>query len=138
MTSKFISKLISHLVANDLKIPVSNAIQEVQVLLQIGCTYKRGWHTQKFSVEKVFDSWETTFSILPKNLQAMKDSNSELDPRVTLYNPREGIYMVKSPIRLDDSGINVYTLKINEKSCSCDKFYKDNGTRPDAYVSDVY
>ncbi|KAI5659002.1 hypothetical protein M9H77_27795 [Catharanthus roseus] len=34
MTSKFISKLILHLVANDPEIPVSNVIQEVQVLLQ--------------------------------------------------------------------------------------------------------
>ncbi|KAI5678522.1 hypothetical protein M9H77_09472 [Catharanthus roseus] len=40
MTSKFISKLISHLVANDPEIPVSNIIQKVQVLLQMGCTYK--------------------------------------------------------------------------------------------------
>ncbi|KAI5682339.1 hypothetical protein M9H77_03567 [Catharanthus roseus] len=44
ITSKFISKLISHLVANDPKIPVSNVIQEVQVLLQMGCTYKRTWY----------------------------------------------------------------------------------------------
>ncbi|KAI5668490.1 hypothetical protein M9H77_18343 [Catharanthus roseus] len=59
--------------------------------------------------------------------------------------------MVKSPIRLDGSGNNVYTLKMNEKSCSCGKrkeytlpcshalaVCKDNGTRPDAYVSDIY
>ncbi|KAI5676386.1 hypothetical protein M9H77_07336 [Catharanthus roseus] len=41
MTSKFIAKLISHLVANDPEILVSNVIQEVQILLQTGCTYKR-------------------------------------------------------------------------------------------------
>ncbi|KAI5672714.1 hypothetical protein M9H77_13078 [Catharanthus roseus] len=41
MTSKFISKVLSHLVANDPDISVSNIIQEVQVLLQIGFIYKR-------------------------------------------------------------------------------------------------
>ncbi|KAI5671550.1 hypothetical protein M9H77_11914 [Catharanthus roseus] len=75
ITSKFISKLISHLVANDPKIPVSNVIQEVQVLLQTGYTYKRAWYARKFAIKRVFGSWETTFSILPKYLQAMKDSN---------------------------------------------------------------
>ncbi|KAI5681541.1 hypothetical protein M9H77_02769 [Catharanthus roseus] len=56
MTLKFISKLISHLVANDSKILVSNVIQEVQVLLQTGCTYKRAWYARKFAVERMFDS----------------------------------------------------------------------------------
>ncbi|KAI5654002.1 hypothetical protein M9H77_31189 [Catharanthus roseus] len=32
---------ISHLVADDPEIPVSNIIQEVQILYQTGCTYKR-------------------------------------------------------------------------------------------------
>ncbi|KAI5655128.1 hypothetical protein M9H77_32315 [Catharanthus roseus] len=32
---------ISHLVANDPEIPVSNIIQEVHILFQTGCTYKR-------------------------------------------------------------------------------------------------
>ncbi|KAI5682868.1 hypothetical protein M9H77_04096 [Catharanthus roseus] len=41
LSSKFISMSISHLVANDPEIPVSNIIQEVQVLFQTGCTYKR-------------------------------------------------------------------------------------------------
>ncbi|KAI5671949.1 hypothetical protein M9H77_12313 [Catharanthus roseus] len=41
MSSKFISMSISHLVANDVEIPVSNVIQEVHVLFQMGCTYKR-------------------------------------------------------------------------------------------------
>ncbi|KAI5652422.1 hypothetical protein M9H77_29609 [Catharanthus roseus] len=52
MSSKFISMSISHLVANDPKIPVSNIIQEVQVLFQIGCTYKQAccgkWQTYTF------------------------------------------------------------------------------------------
>ncbi|KAI5678598.1 hypothetical protein M9H77_09548 [Catharanthus roseus] len=38
---------ISHLVANDPEIPVSNFIEEVQVLFQIGCTYKRAWNRSK-------------------------------------------------------------------------------------------
>ncbi|KAI5661685.1 hypothetical protein M9H77_21008 [Catharanthus roseus] len=59
--------------------------------------------------------------------------------------------MVKSLIWLDGSGNNVYTLKMNEKSFSCGKWQeytlpcshgltvcKDNGTRPDAYVTDIY
>ncbi|KAI5666164.1 hypothetical protein M9H77_16017 [Catharanthus roseus] len=59
--------------------------------------------------------------------------------------------MVKSLIPLDGSSNNVYTLKMNEKSCSCGKWKeytlsrshalavcKDNGTRPDAYVPDIY
>ncbi|KAI5673235.1 hypothetical protein M9H77_13599 [Catharanthus roseus] len=55
------------------KIPVSNVIQEVQVLFQTCYTYKRAWYAQKFAIERVFGSWETTFNILPKYLQAMKD-----------------------------------------------------------------
>ncbi|KAI5662470.1 hypothetical protein M9H77_21793 [Catharanthus roseus] len=70
---------------------------------------------------------------------------------VTTFNPREGIYMVKSPICLDRTDNNIYTLRINEKSCSCDKWReytlpyshalaicRENGTRLDAYVSDIY
>ncbi|KAI5669346.1 hypothetical protein M9H77_19199 [Catharanthus roseus] len=76
MTSKFVSKLISHFAANDPGIPVSNVIQEVQVRLQTGCTYKRACYARKFAIERVFCSWETTFSVLPKYLQAMKYSNS--------------------------------------------------------------
>ncbi|KAI5666080.1 hypothetical protein M9H77_15933 [Catharanthus roseus] len=41
MSSKFISMSISHLVANDPEIAVSNPIKEVQVLFQMGCIYKR-------------------------------------------------------------------------------------------------
>ncbi|KAI5652536.1 hypothetical protein M9H77_29723 [Catharanthus roseus] len=54
LSSKFISMLISHLVANDPEIPVSNIIQEVQVLFQTGCTYKWVWYARKFAIEKVF------------------------------------------------------------------------------------
>ncbi|KAI5680686.1 hypothetical protein M9H77_01913 [Catharanthus roseus] len=42
-----------HLVANDPEMPVSNVIQEVQVLFQTGCMYKRAWYAQKFAIEKV-------------------------------------------------------------------------------------
>ncbi|KAI5662003.1 hypothetical protein M9H77_21326 [Catharanthus roseus] len=34
---------ISHLVANDPEITISNIIQEVQVMFQTGCTYKHAW-----------------------------------------------------------------------------------------------
>ncbi|KAI5668178.1 hypothetical protein M9H77_18031 [Catharanthus roseus] len=63
MTSNFISKLISHHVANDPEIPVLNVIQKVQVLLQTGCTYKRTWYARKFAIKRVFSSRETTFLI---------------------------------------------------------------------------
>ncbi|KAI5666488.1 hypothetical protein M9H77_16341 [Catharanthus roseus] len=72
LSSKFISIFISHLVANDTEIPVSNIIQEVQVLYQTGCTYKRAWYVRKFAIERVFGSWDTTFNILTKYLQALR------------------------------------------------------------------
>ncbi|KAI5680565.1 hypothetical protein M9H77_01792 [Catharanthus roseus] len=56
LSSKFISMSISHIVANDLEIPISNIIQEVQVLYQTGCTYKRAWYARKFAIESVFGS----------------------------------------------------------------------------------
>ncbi|KAI5662217.1 hypothetical protein M9H77_21540 [Catharanthus roseus] len=37
--------------------------------------------------------------------------------KVTNYNPREGIYMVKSPIQVSGTGNNVYTLRLNNKFC---------------------
>ncbi|KAI5659777.1 hypothetical protein M9H77_28570 [Catharanthus roseus] len=40
-------------IANDPEIPVSNIIQEVQVLFQIDCTYKRTWYARKFAIERV-------------------------------------------------------------------------------------
>ncbi|KAI5674027.1 hypothetical protein M9H77_14391 [Catharanthus roseus] len=55
------------------KIPVLNVIQEVQVLFQMGCTYKRAWYARKFATERIFSIWETTFNILPKYPQAMQD-----------------------------------------------------------------
>ncbi|KAI5682336.1 hypothetical protein M9H77_03564 [Catharanthus roseus] len=45
---------ISHLVASDLEILVSNVIKEVQVLFQMGCTYKRAWYAGKFAIEWYF------------------------------------------------------------------------------------
>ncbi|KAI5673887.1 hypothetical protein M9H77_14251 [Catharanthus roseus] len=62
-------------IANDPEIPVSNIIQEVQILFQTGCTYKWAWYARKFVIERVFGSWDTTFSILPKYLQAVHDIN---------------------------------------------------------------
>ncbi|KAI5652786.1 hypothetical protein M9H77_29973 [Catharanthus roseus] len=154
MSSKFISRSISHLVANDSEIPVSNVIQEVQVIFQIGCTYKRAWYARKFTIERVFGNWESTFNILPKYLQVMQDSKPGSvyeDYKVTTYNPREGIYMAQSPIRVDVIDNNVYTLRMNNKSCSYSKWQayvlscshalavcRENGMRADTYVSDIY
>ncbi|KAI5678134.1 hypothetical protein M9H77_09084 [Catharanthus roseus] len=71
--------------------------------------------------------------------------------KVTTYNLREGIYMVKSPIRVYGTGNNVYTLQINNKSCSCGKWQtytlpcsyvlavcRENGSRANTYVLEIY
>ncbi|KAI5663205.1 hypothetical protein M9H77_22528 [Catharanthus roseus] len=71
--------------------------------------------------------------------------------KVTTYNPREGIYMIKSPIRVSGRGNNVYTLRINNKFCSCGKWQiytlsyshvlvvcRENGSRTDTYVPEIY
>ncbi|KAI5680875.1 hypothetical protein M9H77_02102 [Catharanthus roseus] len=71
--------------------------------------------------------------------------------KVTTYNLREGIYMVKSPIRVSSMGNNVYTLRLNNKSCSCGKWQtyalpcfhvltvcRENGSRTDTYVPEIY
>ncbi|KAI5658231.1 hypothetical protein M9H77_27024 [Catharanthus roseus] len=73
------------------------------------------------------------------------------DHKVTTYNLREGIYLVKSPIRVEGTGNNVYNLRMNNKSCSCSKWReyklpcshalavcKENGARADTYVPDIY
>ncbi|KAI5659530.1 hypothetical protein M9H77_28323 [Catharanthus roseus] len=71
--------------------------------------------------------------------------------KVTTYNPREGIYMVRSPIRASSTGNNVYTLWLNNKSCSCGKWQtytlpcshvlavcRENGYKTDTYVPEIY
>ncbi|KAI5654617.1 hypothetical protein M9H77_31804 [Catharanthus roseus] len=59
--------------------------------------------------------------------------------------------MVKSPIRVSGTGNNVYTLRLNNKFCSCGKWQtytlpcshvlavcRENGSRIDAYVPEIY
>ncbi|KAI5680566.1 hypothetical protein M9H77_01793 [Catharanthus roseus] len=59
--------------------------------------------------------------------------------------------MVKSPIRVSGTGNNVYTLRLNNKFCSCGKWQtytlpyshvlavcRENGSRTDAYVPEIY
>ncbi|KAI5657971.1 hypothetical protein M9H77_26764 [Catharanthus roseus] len=71
--------------------------------------------------------------------------------KVITYNPREGIYMVRSPIRVSSTGNNFYTLRLNNKSCSCGKWQtytlpcsyvlavcRENGLRTDTYVLEIY
>ncbi|KAI5677551.1 hypothetical protein M9H77_08501 [Catharanthus roseus] len=71
--------------------------------------------------------------------------------KVTTYNPREGIYMVKSPIRVSSTCNNVHTLRLNNKFCSCEKWQtytlsyshvlavcRENGSRTYAYVPEIY
>ncbi|KAI5675740.1 hypothetical protein M9H77_06690 [Catharanthus roseus] len=71
--------------------------------------------------------------------------------KVTTYNAREGIYMVRSPIQVSRTGNNVYILRINNNSCSCGKWQtyslpcshvlalcRQNGARADTYVPKIY
>ncbi|KAI5668337.1 hypothetical protein M9H77_18190 [Catharanthus roseus] len=59
--------------------------------------------------------------------------------------------MVRSPIRITGIGNNVYTLLMNNKSCTCEKWQvytlpsshalavcRESGTRADTYVPDIY
>ncbi|KAI5649288.1 hypothetical protein M9H77_35293 [Catharanthus roseus] len=58
--------------------------------------------------------------------------------------------MIRSPIRVSSTGNNVYTLRLNNKSCSCGKWQtyalpcsyarvcRENGTREDTYVLEIY
>ncbi|KAI5681375.1 hypothetical protein M9H77_02602 [Catharanthus roseus] len=71
--------------------------------------------------------------------------------KVITYNPREGIYIVRSPIRVSGTDNNAYTLRMNNTSCSCRKWQiytlpcshalaicRENGTRADTYVPEIY
>ncbi|KAI5668562.1 hypothetical protein M9H77_18415 [Catharanthus roseus] len=71
--------------------------------------------------------------------------------KVITYNPREGIYMVRSPIPISGTANNVYTLRMNNTSCNCRKWQtytlpcshalaicRENGTRVDTYVPKIY
>ncbi|KAI5650452.1 hypothetical protein M9H77_36457 [Catharanthus roseus] len=70
--------------------------------------------------------------------------------KVTTYNPREEIYMVKPPIQVSGKGNNVYTLRLNNKSCNCEKWQtytlpshvlavcRENRSRTDTYVPEIY
>ncbi|KAI5664654.1 hypothetical protein M9H77_23977 [Catharanthus roseus] len=51
MSSKFISMSISHLVANDPEVPVSNIIQEMQVLYQTSLCRENGSRTDAYVPE---------------------------------------------------------------------------------------
>ncbi|KAI5657729.1 hypothetical protein M9H77_26522 [Catharanthus roseus] len=107
-------------------------VDKVQtVLFQTGCTYKRAWYAQKFAIERI--------------------EKKSREHKVTTYNPREGIYIVRSPIRVFGTGNNVYTLRLNNKSCSCGKWKtyilpsshilamcRENGSRTDTYVPKIY
>ncbi|KAI5648266.1 hypothetical protein M9H77_34271 [Catharanthus roseus] len=86
-------------VANDYEIPVSNIIQEVQVLFQIGCTYKRAWYARKFAIERI--------------------EMESREHKVTTYNPREGIYMVRSPIWVSvaENGKHIHCLILMFLQC---------------------
>ncbi|KAI5681784.1 hypothetical protein M9H77_03012 [Catharanthus roseus] len=96
------------------------------------------------------------YSAAPRRLVEIIDGTGlggvfRCEHKVTTYNPREGIYMVKSPIRVSGTGNNVYTLRQNNKFCSCGKWQtytlpcshvlavcRENGSRTDAYVPEIY
>ncbi|KAI5676801.1 hypothetical protein M9H77_07751 [Catharanthus roseus] len=188
MSAKFISMLISHLVANVPEIPVSNVIEEVQagtkskqwkfdrvmreiqdrnvnayiylvkieldkwILLHDGGHRHRIMTTNILKalnrvlkkarvlplnalVELIFNKLVRYFNqhgeeaqnyvhpfptrVFDKFLQIELKSR---DHKVTTYNLQEGIYMVRSPIRVDGTNNNVYRLRMNNKSCSCGKW----------------
>ncbi|KAI5665802.1 hypothetical protein M9H77_15655 [Catharanthus roseus] len=75
---------ISHLVANDHEIPVSNIIQEVQVLYQTSCTYKRTLYARKFAIEKVFccRKWQTYTLPCSHVLAVCRENGSRTDAYV--------------------------------------------------------
>ncbi|KAI5678190.1 hypothetical protein M9H77_09140 [Catharanthus roseus] len=71
--------------------------------------------------------------------------------KVTTYNLREGIYMVRSLFCVSGTGNHVYALQINNKSCSCQKWQtytlpcshvlamcRENGSRANTYVPEIY
>ncbi|KAI5672782.1 hypothetical protein M9H77_13146 [Catharanthus roseus] len=71
--------------------------------------------------------------------------------KVTTYNPREGIYMVKSLIRVSGTSNVVYKLRINNNSCSCEKWQtytlscshiftvcRENGSRAYTCMPEIY
>ncbi|KAI5672167.1 hypothetical protein M9H77_12531 [Catharanthus roseus] len=89
LSSKFISMSISHLVANDPEIPVSNIIQKVQLL---------------------------------------RIELKSREHKVTTYNPREGIYMVKSPIRVSGTGNNCVEKTGQEQILMCRRYIRDKRT----------
>ncbi|KAI5659388.1 hypothetical protein M9H77_28181 [Catharanthus roseus] len=107
-------------------------VDKVQaVLYQTGCTYKQAWYARKFAIERI--------------------ELKSREHKVTTYNLREGIYMVKSPIRVSGMGNNIYTLRLNNKFCSCGKWKtytlpcshvlvvcRENGSRTNAYAPEIY
>ncbi|KAI5667443.1 hypothetical protein M9H77_17296 [Catharanthus roseus] len=135
LSSKFISMSISHLVANDHEIPVLNIIQEVQL--------------STFTSEEA----ENCVHPFPTRIfnKFLRIETKSREHKVTTYNPQEGIYMVKSPIRVSGMGNVVYTLQLNNKSCSCGKWQtytlpyshvlamcRENRSRTDTYVPKIY
>ncbi|KAI5659569.1 hypothetical protein M9H77_28362 [Catharanthus roseus] len=48
--------------------------------------------------------------VLPLKALFLRIELKSREYKVTTYNPREGIYMVRSPIRVSGTGNNVYTL----------------------------
>ncbi|KAI5678837.1 hypothetical protein M9H77_09787 [Catharanthus roseus] len=71
------------------------------VLFQTGCTYKRAWYARKSAIERF-----------------LRIEMKSREHKVTTYNPREGISMVKSQIRVS--------------------VYRENGSRADTYVPEIY
>ncbi|KAI5681386.1 hypothetical protein M9H77_02613 [Catharanthus roseus] len=98
-TSKFISKLISASCCKRSGDPCLKRYPRSPSITPDGLYVKKAWYDRKFAIK-------------------LKSG----DHTITPYNQRTGIYMVKSPVRLDGRSNNVYTLKMNEKSCSCGKW----------------
>ncbi|KAI5676321.1 hypothetical protein M9H77_07271 [Catharanthus roseus] len=171
---------ISHLVASDPEIPVSNIIQEVQVLYQTGCTYKRAWYAQKFAIKRdinpgtVYEflhhrtssppNYFTSFAYATFEQISTKTKEWKFDrvmKEIQERNVDAYIYLMKLDAEkwtlLYDGGHRhgIMTTNISEALNSVlkkarvlplkalvelifNKLVKENGSRTDAYVPDIY
>ncbi|KAI5650719.1 hypothetical protein M9H77_36724 [Catharanthus roseus] len=126
----------------------------------LGCTPLQNDIQQMFPVQPsrrhplehvVANDPEIPISNIIQEVQFLRIEMKSREHKVTTYNPREGIYMVRSPIRVSGTGNNVYTLRLNNKSCRCGKWQtyrlpcshvlavcRENGSRTDTYVPEIY
>ncbi|KAI5676333.1 hypothetical protein M9H77_07283 [Catharanthus roseus] len=168
MSSKFISMSISHLVANDPEIPVSNVMQEVHILFQTANFNKTFKSTELKSLmwqaETELKQWK--FDHVMKEIKKRNVDSYiylvKIDPeKWTLLHDgghRHGIMTTNISKVLNSvlKKVRVLPLKalvelIFNKLVSCEKWQtytlpyshalavcRENGTRADTYVPEIY